>query len=112
MSSTCWGEMLYILPPPSAPSPSSPWTTILCGSGGGSEGSASGGGSSVRGGIVRTAAGGAVATVGQGSSWVTVTGTSKRPPSARGRALRNPKNRVSCCVLKVVVIVESSLFGV
>jgi len=88
--------MLYILPPPSAPSPPSPWTTILCGSGGGSEGSASGSGGIVRGGIVRTAAGGAVATVVQGSSWGTVTGISKRPPSARGRALRNPKNRVSC----------------
>lgn len=99
--------MLYILPPPSAPSPPSPWTTILCGSGGGSEGSASGSGGSVRGGIVRTAAGGAVATVVQSSSWGTVTGTSKRPPSARGRALRNPKNRVSsifegCCYYRVI----------
>jgi len=96
VSIACWVEMLYILPPPSAPSPPSPWTTILCGSGGGSEGSASGSGGIVRGGIVRTAAGGAVATVVQSSAWGTVTGISKRPPSARVRALRNPKNRVSC----------------
>jgi hypothetical protein len=84
--------MLYILPPPSAPSPPSPWTTILCG---GSEGSANGGVGGIRGGTVKTVTGGTVVTAVQRNSWVTVTATSKRPPTARGHALRNQKTRVS-----------------
>jgi hypothetical protein len=88
-------EMLYILPPPSAPSPPSPWTTILCGSG--NEGPSSGG--SVRDGTVKTAAGRVVTSVVHGNSWVSVTAASRRPPpAARGHAPRSLKNRVSCCV--------------
>lgn len=102
MSFTCLVEMLYILPPPSAPSPPSPWTTILCGSGGGNEGPSSGG--SVRDGTVKTAAGGVVAAVVQGNSWVSVTATSRRPPAARGHAPRSLKNRVSCCQRRIFPI--------
>jgi hypothetical protein len=89
---TCLVEMLYILPPPSAPSPPSPWTTILCGN----DGQSSGG--SVRDGTVKTAAAGLVAPVVQGNSWVSVTASSRRPPAARGHVPRSLKNRVSCCV--------------
>jgi hypothetical protein len=84
--------MLYILPPPSAPSPPSPWNTILCG---GSEGSASGGVGGIKGGTVKTVAGGTVAAAVQRNSWVTVTATSKRPPAAGGHVLKNHKTRVS-----------------
>jgi hypothetical protein len=92
VSFTCLVEMLYILPPPSAPSPPSPWTTILCGN----EGQSSG--SSVRDGTVKTATSGIVASVVQGNSWVSVTAASRRPPTARGHVPRSLKNRVSYCV--------------
>jgi hypothetical protein len=93
--------MLYILPPPSAPSPPSPWTTILCG---GSDTPSSG---IVRGGTVKAVAGGAVATVVKRNSWVTATATGNRPPTPRGQTLRNLKTRVSCSMLYSGVSVDT-----
>lgn len=58
--------MLYILPPPRAPNPPSPWNSILCADGGGSP------------------------SRSEGSTWV-----KRRPPKVRLRELQVPKN-VSC----------------